>query len=215
MAVPTYEPHVLIAFGGTMVGSPEIWGCGIRCQAINGPYTVEVNQAACDGYVKNAVENLILDTQMLFSSDVELGYIKVNNIAADGKYADETTAAHYETVPVQGGQTPGMPYQVSVVATFVGTGRGQGSRGRIYLPSQALEMQSGGRLAGGLTGPMVAGLVTFFHALEAPAELGYKPGIFSSKGPWSLVNTIEVGDIPDTQRRRRNALIEERAASAV
>ena len=210
MAVPTYEPHVLIAFGGPMAESKEIWSCSLRCQPRGGPYTAAENQELAQGFVKDAIATYIGNSSAPFIEDVQLSYVKVNNIAEDGKYSDPTTSVYYWDDPLPGGTGGRLtPYQVSMVASLTSPGRGPGTHGRWYQPPQVLGTMILGQVSGDYADTNLSVAQTLVESLKGVDSFGYEVGIFSSKGPWSIASTLRMGLVPDTQRRRRNALVED------
>lgn len=104
-----------------------------------------------------------------------------------------------------------MPPQVALTVslrTILATKRG---RGRFYLPSPAVSTLASGRV---LPAFQTAVLNGWTRALTGLKAAGATPIIWSLALPTPpVINRIEVGDVFDTQRRRRDQLTEARAAA--
>jgi hypothetical protein len=110
-----------------------------------------------------------------------------------------------------------MPPQIALVATLIaGSGKGLAGKGRMYLPGVSSGIDANGRLADTFTQAVATNLSTFFNSVNALAN---RPGmaINASKGTKKLewqfarnvpINGIRVGNVYDTQRRRRDGLSE-------
>lgn len=203
-----YLPHILVQFGGPMDGGPEIWSTGFRA-ANYGDYTQAQLKDYLDGDLKDHVSSFITTTAHDFSSSTQLAYVKANRIGPDGKYVDpiSNTYEFTGTLP-QGAQTPNMPYQVSVVVSLRGVGRGPATHGRMYLPSQSLTVEADGSLEGDIPPASANAVKSLFSDVHGD-DPGLLPALFSQKGPYGGIVNILCGSIPDTQRRRRNALVED------
>jgi hypothetical protein len=112
-----------------------------------------------------------------------------------------------------------MPFQCSVVLSLL-TGRpGRSYRGRMYWPALGFSMNSAtGKLSSSLQAQIAdqaAALLTDIGG-AAGAEALMAPVVASSVlGITTLVSKVRVGDVIDTQRRRRNQLVESYVESAV
>lgn len=106
-----------------------------------------------------------------------------------------------------------MPPQVALVVslrTILATKRG---RGRFYLPAMATNVLAAGRLSpAAQTGVLNAAA----RGLNSLVAAGAPPVIWSIGLPTPpTVSRIEVGDVFDTQRRRRDQLTEARVAATI
>lgn len=202
-----YTPHVLVAFGGPMVGTPEIWGNTLRCFPSQGMPTQAALQELCDNELLAAVTDFVESTDANFSDQVALGYVKANPIGADGKYTDSITAEHQlPDTSVHGAGSSQNPYQVTCVAGLQATGRGPGHKGRIYLPNQSNFVVAGGTWQASATEGSLAAVTSLVRALSS-SPIFLNVGVFSRTGPANVIDTIRIGNVPDTQRRRMNALV--------
>lgn len=119
-----------------------------------------------------------------------------------------------------GGGSTLMPPQISVVASMRTSQIGRSSRGRMYLPAlDAGELQSDGTFGTANATTMAGEVATF---LESAALDGGSSGAWACPavipGNWTtyaLINSVRVGNIYDTQRRRRRGLTETYASDTV
>lgn len=129
------------------------------------------------------------------------------------------------TVPVAGSTGPKMPPQCALVISTRTNTPGARGRGRLYWPAPGLSLAAGTmRISAPTTAQLVADAATYFKGLQ--------DALFTSSGggaPWQSISLcvrsrankqsphvtrLEVGDVVDTQRRRRDTLIESRDTSA-
>jgi hypothetical protein len=151
--------------------------------------------------------------------------VKVSQISADGVTdAGLTDFYTYVTPPTGGGSPSALPAQTSVVCTLTSDlARGAGAKGRMYLPGHNAAVGSNGKMPGTQTANVATALETMFEAINADGDI---PGnlILASHGPLTrvfpgpeihylnplntLITGLRIGDVYDTQRRRRNGLVE-------
>lgn len=106
-----------------------------------------------------------------------------------------------------GGATPN---QCAVVATLKTATPGPRGRGRVYLPPPLLGAVT-------LTGRLIAThrdqmANTVGKTLLLMQTSGYNPVLFTKSQPNRPITTGSVGDVIDTQRRRRDKLVEARSS---
>ena len=140
--------------------------------------------------------------------------LKVAAISTAGAYLAEPLV--YEDESPGGGSTQQTPPQLSIVLSLLAaTTLGTGNRGRMYLPHCHLGMPSNTPTSDEATAEAVADAgVTFINSLttliNGATTVDLNPVIMSEAGGGSAkdVFAVAVGTVNDTQRRRRNALIE-------
>lgn len=151
--------------------------------------------------------------------------VKVAQLDTDGK-TDLGSIDYYTlTTPTTGGGGgSAMPPQTSLVATLTSdVQRGLGSKGRMYLPGVNGTVTNTGKVISTTPTNVSLNLKTMFDGINADADI---PGsvILASHGHKltsvpggdvtyiepvnTLVTGLRVGDVYDTQRRRRNGLAE-------
>lgn len=124
----------------------------------------------------------------------------------------------YPTVPFTGANasTP-MPAQISLVASLQARpDRGLASKGRMYLPGVNESVDTTGRISGTKTLAIATNLDTMFTAMNGAIDIGgylinaSKGGSGTNLAPPinRRVEDVLVGNVYDTQRRRRNQLTE-------
>lgn len=110
-----------------------------------------------------------------------------------------------------------FPPQVSLVATLVSTlARGLASKGRMYLPGVGATLDSNGRMASADRLAVATNLRLFMFECSQLANNNNVPMLASfgrtapliGAGVNKAVHSVRVGNVYDTQRRRRNALTE-------
>jgi len=135
------------------------------------------------------------------------------------------------------GATPADPIITSAQATLGGAGTGTGStlpaqcspcvslttatagsraRGRMFLPPTVTSaMTTAGRLGSSPRGAIVAALDTFFASMAGNAATCVVVSSVGGVYTTYTVNTIRLGDVIDTQRRRRNSIAEVYSTAAI
>lgn len=143
--------------------------------------------------------------------------VKLAQLAPDGKtFLDNTVFSTY-AAPISGTKTtPIFPPQVSLVATLQSTlSRGLAAKGRMFLPAIVATVGINGHIAATDTQNIAGNLATFFNAVNtASGPAGRVILASKGRGPAGTgalnqpVTRIRVGDVYDTQRRRRNGFTE-------
>jgi len=139
--------------------------------------------------------------------------VKVAAIGTDGAYLTEPLVYENET-PTPGGSTGTLPQSTVVLSLRSGFTLGQGNYGRMYIPHTRLTMATGtAKSSPTYTDPAAASGATFVNAVTAVVDdettATLFPVIMSQAGITSKgVTEVAVGDVTDTQRRRRNRLQE-------
>nr|CRY96729.1 hypothetical protein [uncultured prokaryote] len=222
----TYRPHILLQFGGVL-GANEQWSCNLR--AMIGSY------AAAEPAPGNAIEGLwnsfldsniedmyqdvftwFTDSDARISNVARLDFLKANIINAQGRYMSQENTREWRppTGPV-GTVGPG-PYQDTlVVSLLTDANRGRAHRGRIYPPTGQFVVAPSGKI----TTELRDGVAN--AAQELLDNLNNQTGIdvnnfrvvvasdLGNPGPIRDVTQIAVGNVVDTQRRRRKSLVED------
>ena len=216
---PNYSPHTLVTFGGilnTAAAVHEIWQCGVRVRAAS------VGGALADHDAYLATASVALGawfsdatSSNSFPNTAQLTWMKANPIGQDGKYSDPTTHVHDYTSPISGGAvgSGGVPDVLCIALSWTtakAIRKGSyASHGRIYPPNY---VPSGTgtdmRLQGGLAGLWATKgveLLTALNGVNHPCQ----PIIASPHShEQEAITGCRVGDVYDTQRRRKSALKE-------
>lgn len=106
-----------------------------------------------------------------------------------------------------------LPYQCATVISLLTGSATRHGRGRFYLPPLATSMIAGGRLSATAVGILDVAWTAFFDSMATDL---LSVVVRNRIGHTSLVVTsARVGDVIDTQRRRRNKLTETYTVIAV
>lgn len=218
----TYRLHTLVTIGGSLFNEEE-WSIGVRLH--NGAYDAQTpeginnaNQAALEDLWADAAA-FVTDQDGAFSSRARLEWVKANAIGANGRYAEEgRTVAYF--APQEDwvvGLRDAAPAQNALVYTLRGDrDRGRASRGRFYVPAGRLAIDSAtGRIPAASCQGYAAAGARFIEALNdwPGIDLPSAPTVhviseLGNPGPIMEVDRVLVGDVVDTQRRRRNQMPE-------
>jgi len=165
-----------------------------------------------DAIISNAYRTLqVKVSQLQTDGDVDLDMIDIYDYptAMNGAYAGSP-----------------LPPQISLAVTMTSdTQRGLGSKGRMYLPGVAAGITNvDPKIPGASQVKIVDRLKIFFDAVNASADVagdvvlaskGHKFTILQDPDNWYYVNGVikkvtgaRLGDVYDTQRRRRDGLDE-------
>ncbi len=106
-----------------------------------------------------------------------------------------------------------LPPQVAVAVSLRTSLATKEGRGRLYLPPLATGAELGGTIILAAQEAILAGAQT---ALTTMGTAGF-PCVIYHRGSVSgtMVNRIDVGNVFDTQRRRRNKLVESRLSATI
>lgn len=208
-----------VTFAGTYGGGVEEWNTGLFMGKVNGDATLPT-QALADaikGYWATAVANLSM------SSQYEATYVKLSSMGTDGKSSPADTI--YATMPAntKGTSSGWLAPQLSVVASLnSSTVRGVGSKGRMYLPGVSFGVGLDGHFTTANALAVANTIGTLIHNINADTTVddvvilashgSLNPDGTSKIGGYGPVNRavtgVKVGNVYDTQRRRRNQLVE-------
>jgi hypothetical protein len=214
--MPFADKVVHVTLSGEMLGGQEEWQTGFYCGLPEGPAPVPTQ------LFTDAVRDAWVTFFTAFTSGISMDYtftqVKAVRLGTDGKYDGSAVATSMPATAVTGGSSGSpMPPQVALVATLIaGSGKGLAGKGRMYLPGVRFPVDGGGHLSTGQTDGIATNLAAFFNTVNGSFDV---PGevINASKGMTKFagagarnvpINGVRVGNVYDTQRRRRNALAE-------
>lgn len=122
--------------------------------------------------------------------------------------------------PLAGGGTPLRGAQSALVFSLRTDTPGGSGRGRLYWPCIATAVDAQLRIAQATVLTAVDGMGLYLHAMEAALGTAFNPILFDlgvrSKTTKTTphVNKIQAGNVIDTQRRRRDKMIETYSTAA-
>lgn len=205
-----------ITLSGNMFSAGEEWSTGFF-MGQEGSDATPISQAGLD-HIRDAWITFFTSANSSVNSAYKFLQAKSAIINDTGHTDTANVLYSYPSGTISGGVgTNTHPPQCSLVATLLSDRpRGLASKGRMYLPGISATVTSNGKISSTDTNNIATNLKTFFDALTGfvglPDQL-----ILAAKGTGALpaltaqndyVETIRVGDVIDTQRRRRNALSE-------
>jgi hypothetical protein len=201
---------------GSMYSGAEIWSTGFYLGLPEGDATAPTEAFA--DVVLASWEDFFTATNTSISFNWKTHGVKLAPLNTDGSTdtAGVVQKTYGTAIAGQNGGS-GFPPQVSLVASLLaGLGTQPGDKGRMFIPGVASGLDSTGHATTGYNQTIATGLKTFFDDLngsfETPGQLinASHPSIVIG-GPTpvnKLVTSIKVGNVYDTQRKRRNALAE-------
>lgn len=208
---------VKVTLSGTMLGGGEEWQTGFYMGSATQDAPAPTQQFA--DAVRDAWTTFWSANQSHISSGYIFTAVKCARLLKNGDYDQSVDVVNSYPVPgvAGGGGSLQLPPQVSLVATLIGgSGKGLGGKGRMYLPGVYVSIDGTGHIGSTETQSIATNLAAFFNSVDSSIDA---PGhsINVSRGHKNLlgagarnvpINGVRVGNVFDTQRRRRNALTE-------
>lgn len=225
LKMATYnDPFIRLTFGGQLADGQDEWNCGVNLAIINdAPVPIlPVNaESAFDEYVKDMQDDMaglvtafFIDPKMELPRGVTLTYVKASLIGIDGKYIKEPHL--WEIEPVQGPAARGYVPQVSLVISLQSQKfRDPGKWSRFYLPAATPISAGTWKVTDTQNKAVVA--ASFIKSLEAQVTTLFSTVIITPaavtssekfEGKFRPIRFVKVGNVFDTQRRRRNKIQE-------
>lgn len=152
------------------------------------------------------------------SNDYRTIGVKVARVNTNGQVDGALTQFYnYPTAITGNNSGANFPPQISLVATLATiVARGHGSKGRMYLPGVMHSVDASGRIETANAVNVINGLKTFIDAVNAHADVPERvvlnsaevSGIPFRAAKIGNIISLKVGNVYDTQRRRRAQLQE-------
>ena len=212
MAYP-YQ-FIKFTFGGALAGNNEIWTCGFHIGHTNANVTVGQFNALEDSLssLGALVRTYIIDAAMRIPSGASVQWIKLALIGTDGKYVAEPLEY---ILPTSGnGSTSGgyIPQASTVITLVSGKFKDPGKYNRYYLPASTPSGATAYRLTQAQAEAMAARSSEFLadvHEIVYHEANGITiKAVSQNVTEYQDVIWARVGDVLDTQRRRRNKISE-------
>lgn len=183
----------------------EVWTFGIHTL---GSVTVDAAQSA---WVAAVADFWSTELAAVYCADVAIQSVVTAELSQPtGKQITrrETQVNHVGT-----NAAACLPFQVAPVVSLRTALATRAGRGRFYAPSPAVDQQAAGRLITTAQTALLNSAVAMFGALTGAGLSGV---LYSrSTTQTQEITSVDVGDVIDTQRRRRNKLIENRISDNV
>nr|CRY96715.1 hypothetical protein [uncultured prokaryote] len=224
----TYAPHALLRFGGRWFDTEE-WSCSLRLITDDNSNTVALWVAALTELepgtptelsedIRGFVEAWFLRAGSGIANVARLDYVSLNAIGPDGLYADGGNPHTYEYAPGEAPTGPvaatALPQVTICVSLRTAQTRGAGTHGRFYPPT-TIQTSATGRVGSTVAEGMAASAATLLEDIGGIQEIALagNPRVavvsdIGSPGPARIVTRVLVGNVFDTQRRRRAQLEE-------
>jgi hypothetical protein len=231
---PTLSYH--LTWGGSSGSGEESWTCGLRLWNIgltlnDSDQTWAAHGANClaaIASVKTILQAFHTDGLMHLNPGMNINWVKLNPVGADGKQSSTLNTIELATMgTVAGNGSPGAFEMALVASLTTDVARGRGHAGRLYHPVGSLTYDGiDGRVVGTTlttvaqrTGKLIYDInhvstweLTGTNKQPLVYILSNRSGKndITNTGPAYPVTGVNVGDVPDVQRRRRRGQIEAR-----
>ena len=212
-----------LTMAGTLAGGNEIWSCGLHLDSsVNSIPTedwIDVYNARRLEYGE-AVSSFFADADVMVPSDVKLKEVRLTHRGTDGKTIGEPIISPFN---VSGGLNTTYAPQNALVNTLVSLKpRAPGRYNRFYLPVGLTTYGDSYKLNGTAQTNYATRLAEFITELntiglqDSPVNQAVVSVVSNAGTGWSeTVSNVMIGQIIDTQQRRRNALVESYVTSPV
>lgn len=225
---PAAYPHRVnkVTISGECFSGAEEWTTGFYVGAV-GADAADPGTATASA-IAAAWTTFFTATNSHISNYYNTKQVKVSQLETDGDVDLEMIDIYDYGTPIYGvqGGTP-LPPQITLALTMTSDNqRGLASKGRMYLPGVNLQLSgTGPTISSTEQGQLATTAQTFFNAVNASTDVagniilaskGHKlPGAVPAVDPYvyvlgklANVTGIRLGNVYDTQRRRRNGVSE-------
>lgn len=199
-----------VSIAGAMPSGEE-WSVN-PVYSIGGDFGAPVSAAQCNT-IATAIAALAVSTFLvtMWAPGTNMSNYRVEARALDGTL--ESQAEAVEATPINGTGTAIHPYQTSVVTSLRTTTAGASGRGRLYWPATGVVLDSTNyRLSPTSVTNHLGAVKSFLTGIQGAIDVtldGVALAVWSRKlEALYVVNQIQMGNVVDTQRRRRDNLIE-------
>lgn len=197
---------------GGMPGG-EVWSCGLSFDADGGEGIQDPEDLVAWATAIGAIINSWSLTQTM--RQLMGNVVTVTQVRCEARAEDESLINFGEfafPTPLVGGSTPTKPFQTSLVLSLRTATPGGTGRGRVYWPTLSLVLNNTTlRVDSGTRTGYVTDWRTFINAVIAAVSPGVVLHLIVRSVTYHVsrrVNLIQVGDVADVQRRRRDELVE-------
>jgi len=210
--------HHHVTLLGDMFGGNEIWTTGFSLGQTNGGDEGTAPTEAEAQAIYDAFKAIWIVAANGFSSNFRFTGVKVSHVSTDGTADPSLTRYYYGATAVAGGYTTNAnPAQITAVATLQTVKlRGRGSKGRMYLPGVGFSVGADGKITSTQATTIANQMKIFLDGVNASTAVpgvvivnsAEVTGVPFKAAEMNRVSAVRVGTVYDTQRRRRNKLVE-------
>jgi len=223
--MPTYAHRThRVTMIGDCFGGQEEWNTGFYLGSESADLTPDPTLLEAET-IAGLWETFFEASNAGISNDYRTIGVKVAQVSTSGTVDSALTQFwNYPTAITGNNSGANFPPQISLVATLATIkARGHGSKGRMYLPGVMHSVDASGRMETANAVFVINLLKTFFDAVNAHADI---PGVvvlnsaevtgvpFRAAAINEIVS-LKVGNVYDTQRRRRAQLQESYSTAAL
>lgn len=184
---------------GTFPG--EVWSFGLHTDST-------LSLAAAQSQWMTGVTNFWALFGPLVATDVEA--IRATTVELDMATGKQLTGAENTRVDAGTSTAASLPFQCAPAVSLRTNTLSRAGRGRFYAPSLAVDQVAGGRMTSAAQGTLADAAEALVQGLTS----GGGTLVIYHRAPAGTtpVTSLDVGDVIDTQRRRRNKLTESRVS---
>lgn len=196
-----------------------MWSCGLRTGVL-GAAPSNANLASAAGVVATQIGTVISSATNVMGTTVTLTQCTARYLNAAGQTVDLAIAP--PAAPVSGVGTVQKPNQCALVVTLLTNAPTRRGRGRIYLPFIGGASMSAGKYNApvqiGVRDSMKAAINAINSSITT--SLAAQLCVHSQVAPLTtasvqLITAIRVGDVIDTQRGRRDGIVETYSVASI
>lgn len=191
---------------GTLPG--EIFNFGLHVTGPGG--SVAAAQTAWASALTSMWTDAVDGINTLYSTTVEIVASRASEL--DGLTGKQVDAAEGVLALVGTNVGQQLPNEVACAVTTRCASITRKNRGRFFLPPPAVAELTGGRFTGAFCSRVANAAAILVNSLQAA---GYPPVIKHPDQTTNDITEVDVGDVPDAQRRRRDKLVEVRVSVGV
>ena len=184
---------------GTFPG--EQWSFGVYTDS-------NLSVTAMHSQWMTGITNFWSTATALFCTDVET--TRATTVELDPATGRQLTGAESTRTDAGTSEATCLPFQCAPVVSLRTATLSRAGRGRFYAPSLAVDQVSAGRMLTTARDTLADAAEDLVQGLTSAG--GNLVIYHRALGTTSLVISLDVGDVIDTQRRRRNQLIEARTS---
>lgn len=223
--MPTYA-HIThrVTMIGDCFGGQEEWNTGFYLGKEDGDIGSAPTLAEATA-IATAWQAFFTAANSGISNDYRTIGVKVATVNTAGAVDGALTQFYnYPAAIVGNNSGANFPPQISLVATLSTIrARGHGSKGRMYLPGVMHSVDASGRIETANAVNVINGLKTFIDAVNAHADVPERVVLNSAQvsgvpfraATIGNIISLKVGNVYDTQRRRRAQLQESYSTAAL